>query len=222
MSGSDAIQKELFEEKSLFDVYRKSASYSQNSFDMTIEIVSGVTLIAISLYVALFHREFFRFSVSAINDWLNLGFTYSVTILGFLVAGFTIFSTMTRTEIFIALAACKHKTIDTSQLKFVFYSFLRVFILHIALLFLCVIVTMLRDTSRIYLGVLSRSSDATLIKEIFVTLLVPVTGYLIISSLLHLKTFVWNLYQSIIIAVAGAAALYELEQASRSRPNSRS
>ena len=142
-----------------------------------------------------------------------MGFNYSITILGFLVAGFTIFATMTKVEIFIALTLTSHKAENVSHIKFIFYSFLRVFINHIMLLFACVSTTMLKDSSSIYLSALSIDSDVSIrIKKIGVILVFPIIGFLVINAILQLKTFVWNLYQSIIVAIAGAITLHEIEK----------
>ena len=213
MSGSSAITKELFADKSLLAVYRKSRSYSENRLDRTIRIVSFMILSIISLILATSNVDLFPIATKCIYSWTGLGFTYATTILGFLVAGFTIFSTMTRTEVFIALSRSPHETLGVSQLKFVFYSFLKVFILHIVLIFSCVAITMLKDAAGIYLSIFTDARFVIVVKKVAVSFIMPSLGYLMISTLLHLKTFVWNLYQSIIIAVAGAATMYELEQA---------
>jgi hypothetical protein len=213
MTGAAEIMQELSAERSLLHVYRNSGTYSENQFDRRIRIATLVILCVASLTLILSKPDLFPIAVKSITSWLSLGFTYATTILGFLVAGFTIFSTMTRTEVFIALAQKKHDTLGVSQLKFIFFSFLRVFILHIVLIFTCVAVSMLKDSSGIYLSILHDDRISVTIKQIAVLFILPVIGYLIISTLLHLKTFVWNLYQSIIIAVAGAAMLYELERA---------
>jgi hypothetical protein len=218
MSGSSKIIEELFAEKSLLQVYRHSWSYSENNFDKYIRLVAAVILVAASLITSLSDADLFPAASKSIASWLNLGFSYATAILGFLVAGFTIFSTMTRTEVFIALAQKTHDTLGVSQLKFIFFSFLRVFILHIALLFVCAVVTMLKDSASIYLSLLHSERMTVLIKKTAVLVLLPVVGYLFVSTLLHLKTFVWNLYQSIIVAVAGAAVLYELDHSSDDKP----
>jgi hypothetical protein len=213
MSGANKIVRELFAETSLLHVYKNSMSYSENRFDRCIRIFTLVVLCTASLILILSKEDLFPVAVKSITSWLSLGFTYATTILGFLVAGFTIFSTMTRTEVFIALAVKTHDTLGVSQLKFIFFSFLRVFILHIALIFACVAITMLKDSSAIYLSPLHNDHASITIKKFATVMVLPFIGYLIVSTLLHLKTFVWNLYQSIIIAVAGAAVLYELDRA---------
>lgn len=213
MSSSNTIMQELSVDKSLLAVYRHSRSYSESRLDFVIRALTILILICLSILLWITKFDLFPLASKSITNWLNIGFTYATTILGFLVAGFTIFSTMTRTEIFIALAGSAHKTLGVSQLKFIFYSFLRVFVLHIVLIFFCVVVIMLKDSSGIYLSVLNGPNISISIKKVGISLVLPCLGYLIMSTLLHLKTFVWNLYQSIIIAVAGAAAIYELERA---------
>ena len=220
MSISQKIEDELFEEKSLLAVYLKSRSYAANRLDQVIRCIAGTTFAAMAIYLWLSKSDLFGIAVKSVSSWTSLGFSYSTQILGFLVAGFTIFSTMTRTEIFIALSHANHDTLGVSQLKFIFLSFLRVFISHIFLIFMCVAITLLKDTSGIYLGSLVDGGLAIFIKKIGVTIFMPTLGYLIISTLLHLKTFLWNLYQSIVIAIAGSATLYELDQQQAARSKS--
>lgn len=216
MTEPHKIHSELSKEKSLWEVYCASRSYSENRLDRAARLLTAIALLTLSFSCFFVRLDVFPAAARATVNWLNLGFTYAVTILGFLVAGFTIFSTMTRTEIFVALAEQVHPDLQVSQLKFIFHSFIRVFILHILLLMSCILALMLRDMSEIYLSPLS-VSDAILTKKISVVIILPLIGYGLVSALLHLKTFVWNLYQSIIIAIAGAATLLELEQEPKSK-----
>ncbi len=210
MSAIDHIESELFKEKGLLSVYLKSNSYGENGFDRTVKSGTGILLTVCSIYLPFSRSDLFTVAGRAVVDWVSLGFTYSITILGFLVAGFTIFATMTKVEMFITLSQIRHKTKDVSQLKFIFYSFLRVFISHIMLLFIAVSISMARDCSPIYLTAMSLSAAKVILsKKIAVLILLPTVGSILISSVLQLKTFVWNLYQSIIVTVAMAAQLYE-------------
>lgn len=213
MSTSDKIAAELFRDKSLLAVYRHSAFYAENRLDRWVKIVSGAMLVCLAIYIAWSRADLYPAAVKSISSWTTMGFDYSITILGFLVAGFTIFSTMTKVEIFIALTLATHKTENVSYIKFIFYNFLRVFINHIALLAICVAITMMRDTSPIYLKLLALD-DASIfhVKRAIVVVLFPLLGYVVINAILQLKTFVWNLYQSIILAIAGAVTLHEINQ----------
>jgi hypothetical protein len=208
-SARDLIASELFQDKSLLAVYWQSSSYAQNTFDKWVKIITVVVLVGLSAYLGYSKTDLFPIAVKSIASWLALGFNYSITILGFLVAGFTIFATMTKVEIFIALTRATHREQNVSHIKFIFYSFLRVFINHIMLLFACVGTTMLKDSSLIYLGLLADGDAVIRIKKIAVAVMLPIIGYLLVNAMLQLKTFVWNLYQSVIIAIAGAITLHE-------------
>jgi len=210
MTVSDRISAELFQDKNLLAVYRQSSSYAQNTFDKSVKIVSLVLLVVMSAYLIFSKSDLFPVAVKSISSWVALGFNYSITILGFLVAGFTIFATMTKVEIFIALTQATHKTENISHIKFIFYSFLRVFINHIILLFACVGTTMLKDSSAIYLSAFADGDTIIRIKKAAVMIVLPIVGYLLINAMLQLKTFIWNLYQSVIVAIAGAITLHEI------------
>lgn len=213
MNISDTIAAELFQDKSLLAVYRHSTSYAENRFDKWVKIGSAAVLVLLAIDIFVSNGDRYATAVKSISSWTAIGFNYSVTILGFLVAGFTIFATMTKVEIFIALTVTRHKTENVSHIKFIFYSFIRVFINHIALLFACVIITMMRDASPIYLGLVSSNEPSIIsIKKAAVIVIFPILGYLVINAMLQLKTFVWNLYQSVIVAIAGAVTLHHTNQ----------
>lgn len=213
MSVTDTIVAELFQDKSLLAVYRHSTSYAVNRLDKWVKAGSATVLVLLAIDVMLSHGDRYATAVKSISSWTAIGFNYSITILGFLVAGFTIFATMTKVEIFIALTMARHKTENVSHIKFIFYSFLRVFINHIILLFACVIIMMMRDASPIYLGLLPFDEPSIIsIKRGVVIVIFPVLGYLVINAMLQLKTFVWNLYQSVIVAIAGAVTLHYTDQ----------
>ncbi len=194
----------LFQDHSLWDVFRNSFSLAENKFDVIIKIIVALILGTIPFALYFAKTDLFPQANVALKDWANIGLTYTVGILGFLIAGFTIFFTITRIEVFVGLSKLCHKTKKMSQLQFVVYSFLRVFIFHLSLLLVSIAILMSKGFLQIIASNFLNLESVLQAKKMFVALLLPCVGLLIVVSVLQLKTFVWNLYQSILISLASA------------------
>ena len=142
------------------------------------------------------------------------GLSLAVGILGFLIAGFAIFASVTKAELFITLAEIPYKRdgkeTGINRLQFVFFNFLNVFTVYIGLLALCLIIGIgLSDHSPL-LRIASQTPSPTPILPIMA--LVITTGSLLlwlVAALLRLKSFVWNLYQTILVSIATEAKLIQ-------------
>ena len=73
------------------------------------------------------------------------GFLLAVGILGFLIAGFSIFASITRADLFIALANIPYEETEINSLQFVFFNFINVFIVYLGLLVYSLIVILALD-----------------------------------------------------------------------------
>ncbi|VGE62991.1 Uncharacterised protein [Klebsiella quasipneumoniae] len=180
---------ELVKETSLFDVYRLTREIKINTFDFYFTLV---------LSLALTFNAFWLSSsvelISSVRQWAPLIFGFTTTTLGFLITGFTIFATINKPELFLALMEVKHPKYNLSYLKYVYGVFMRVFIHFIT-------------WSIIYLIILMFGQENGLITKILKALMIPhcekIIGvkivYIIVGSsavflVLTLKTFLFNIY----------------------------
>lgn len=205
---SQKIAEEFFKDKNLLDIYRKSFTFSETSWDFHVKFFCTWILIIGGLAISG-QNDILPQAQKALEAWQTLGASYGASILGFLIAGFTIFASMTKIEVFIALSLTPHPNFGISWLRFIFYSFLRVFIVHITLLSACVFSVLTKDIGLFVGASLSIEDTSGTIRKTWTGVCIVIVGYLLLSSLLHLKTFVWNLYQSILIAISGGVALHE-------------
>ena len=207
MTIPDGIS-ELFREKSLFSIYRRSVFLSENRSDIVLKGLSFVVIFLLVGYINFFSREHMYIIFDALNKWSDIGFNYSVQILGFLLAGFTIFATTTDIKVFVGLSKITNKGRSFNELKFLFFSFLRVFIVHLTVLISCVVVSMFKSIIKPLIGMfISNSTLEYEIRSCLASIISIFIGCFIISALLQLKTFVWNLYQSVIFSIASSASL---------------
>ena len=133
----------------------------------------------------------------------DVGFVFSLSILGFLIAGFSIFASVTKPELFITLANISYNGTEINRLQFVFFNFLNVFSVYLVLLALSMIVQL----------VFSPSSPVSLLGQRIVdtnasigfslnAIMLFTFGVLFVEAFVRLKSFVWNLYQSVLVSIA--------------------
>lgn len=70
-----------------------------------------------------------------------MGFSFSINTLGFLIAGFTIFATISKPRMMLAMMGHTNKETGLPTLKYNFFAFMQVFIAYIvfALVYLLVV-----------------------------------------------------------------------------------
>jgi hypothetical protein len=61
--------------------------------------------------------------ITGVRAIADLGFTFTTSILGFLIAGFAIFASITKPNVFILLARLDHPKGGISRLQFIFFQF---------------------------------------------------------------------------------------------------
>jgi hypothetical protein len=203
-------KKQIFEQKSLSDVYW-SARCAKTSITNRIILwgIGGVILLflALNMYYA---GKYISSKVAAdlIQEWSEVGISLTTSVLGFLITGFAIFSTVTKPDLFIALAQIPHKSGGISRLQYIFFNFLCVFIDYILLLTISLFIKIgLTNGAPLYLlgkWILTISPKIGL-GILSILMLVLLLWFVI--AILRLKSFIWNLYQSVLLTIATEAEL---------------
>jgi hypothetical protein len=197
MNQIEKWDTDLLNEKSLSDVFRKSRSIvSSKSNDV---IFKTSVFFALCYIVAIANYDVDNSRITdAISRASSLIASLSVSILGFLIAGFSIFATITNKELLRKLAQTRYKKTNLSQFKYIFFNFINVFSVFLfALAFSQVIfiVTPLGWAPFIEQRQILNSFSVEVFNSIILSALCIVSLY----SFLRLKSFIWSLYQSILI-----------------------
>lgn len=207
-------QEELLKEKSVLEVYNEAKKIAGSDFNRTVARFFALFLAIAMLMLFAFSTPENAKKISSENwlyDWANAGIAFSTSILGFLIAGFSIFATITKNEIFVGLAQIPYvdgdKKSNISRLKFIFFNFMIAFVHYLAFLAACLFAAFL----------LTKSGPAALILSDIVTnksyqsyIQAGIAWALatwFVYVLLLLKSFIWNLYQSILFTVTAEAEL---------------
>lgn len=129
-------QKRATEETSLSEVYWKARKVGSTRVNSVVPVVVFVLFGLLAAGDSCFDLSVLPPSAlkSLLSQVADIGFTLTTAILGFLIAGFSIFASITRPEIVAGLAKLDHKDTGLSRLQFIFFNFLLVFIHYLAFL----------------------------------------------------------------------------------------
>ena len=116
------ILQDLLREKSLWAVYVRSRSIQFSLLNNAAGVIVAIAIGVASCWSA---------SMANVADHLSalsvLAFNTSISLLGFLLAGFSFFATVSDKSMFCRMAEVQHKESGLSYLKYNFYVFMRVF-----------------------------------------------------------------------------------------------
>jgi hypothetical protein len=184
--------------KSLCGVWIKSFGFSLSPFNV---IVLAVVVLILSLYVRAYSISTTELA-NSVRLWADLGMNFSLSVLGFLIAGFTIFATITKPALFIRMA---QKTCDDFKINYfhyIFFTFLRVFAEFLAFYGLCLAIKMLAAPSGILSSFVMRiDSDAFDPKRTLACVGLIGVGTFFVYVLLETKSFIWNIYTVLIMSI---------------------
>jgi hypothetical protein len=154
--------------------------------------------------------------------WANVGASLAGTILGFLIAGFAILCTILRPETMLALHQLRNKKYGLSELKLLFVIFVDVFVQFLALLFWSIMVIVFGGKYGPAAMLGSQLARAHwLIPFCLLHVIFTLWGTWFVVLTLTLKSFIYNLYQSLLLSLADTvdeAQRSEVEKAGSSKP----
>jgi hypothetical protein len=196
MDGFDP--KTLTEEKSLSQIAWRSRVLPWNRFNVGVTVCTALAAI---LYASISTRPYSSFA-----DWDRLiasnGFALGAQVLGFLIAGFTIFATLTKPSLFRRMAVKIHKETGLTYLKYNFYAFVQVFIHYIAFTIANLLIILLGTAkgpgSEVLEHVCSNVASGKSFVSRFIFCLM-LTWFIYVLVLL--KSFVFNIYHVVMTAI---------------------
>jgi len=194
---SDLSPKALLGEKSLWDIYLKSRRIRFNRFNFWSSLLVLVLMVAQYCVIA----DPIGVKLVTVREYAEMFLGVSVTVLGFLLAGFTIFATISQPELLVVMSMHRHATSGLSFLKHNFFIFMRVFIYYLVYAVLCFLVLILGREGGVVHKVLALSPIAQSLYEWLVG-----AAYVMLTAgffflLMQLKSFIFNVYHSVMTAV---------------------
>jgi hypothetical protein len=136
----------------------------------------------------------------------EIDFAFATSILGFLIAGFTIFVSITKVDIFVEMAKREYQATGESFLKYNLNAFMLAFIHYIAFVFVCLCVQLFGQSGGPAAYILDLATntypefDAAVRGVLASTLLTLMCAWSVYVVLL-LKSFIYNTYQVVTTVV---------------------
>ncbi|MGB0747112.1 MAG: hypothetical protein ACPGO3_00055 [Magnetospiraceae bacterium] len=198
----------LFREDTLWAVYCQSPGLKGRSFNWYTAIGTFVLLAGFVVLDQCFFAQATPVIdyAAIVRSWASIGFGFSSAILGFLLAGFTVFATITKPRLFVVLAQAENELSGLSELKHVFFSFLNVFSHYLSFLTLTLLINMVGDKGGIASKIASLVTPyVPALDESIPVILFVVVGTWMIILVLKLKSFLWSVYQAVLLSVAHEA-----------------
>lgn len=183
-------ESSLTSEKSLWDVYKLSRRILPGKFQVALVLGSFLALASNSFILANEESAI----LADLRKWSEMGFEFSITILGFLIAGFTIFATLSKPKMMLAMMDHTNKQTGLPTLKYNFFAFMKVFIAYISFLVIYAFVLLFGQPDGFVSNVVRLLPNTECIKWVIINISYAVVGSSFVYLLLLLKSFVFNIY----------------------------
>lgn len=149
-------------------------------------------------------------SLRGVDSASALVSSISATILGFLVAGLAIFTTLSDKKILVVMAQTPQINTAVSVFKYLYYNLLNVFLVYISSLSISSVIQVFSKiamplNSIEFAGIIFRT--ATIINSISLIIL----GLIFAEICIVLKSFIWNIYATFISVLTVSSVVSENE-----------
>ncbi len=183
-------ESELTSEKSLWDVYWMSRTIRPSKFQL-LSVLTVMSALAINAFVL---ETDVTTILTDTRKWASSGFNFSITTLGFLIAGFTIFATLSKPEMMLAMMSHRNKKTNLPTLKYNFFTFMKVFIMYIVFSLLYLAIELFGQQGGLLSNLLSLMPYSVCLKSTMIKVAYIIVGGSFFYLLLLLKTFIFNIY----------------------------
>lgn len=182
--------EELLQEKSLLAVYASSRRMAVNRLNQVVTLLVTITL---SVYVALTPEATHQIAerVRAITDY---GFAFATSILSFLIAGLTIYLTVTKVEHMVLMASIRQKPSGLPWIKYVSFSFLRIMFVYVIYCAACICIKLFASPGGLLTILASYTASPTEIKWWVASIGLVILGGATIHLVMLLQSFIFNIY----------------------------
>ena len=183
-------ERDLTSEKSLWDVFILSKRILPSKLQV---LTVSLTFLLLCVNSFLLTNDL-SITLSNLRIWAEVGFTFSTTVIGFLIAGFTIFATLSKPKMMLAMMDHINKSTGLPTLKYNFFAFMKVFIAYISALFFYISIMLFGQQGGLVSNLVNLFPESDCIKYVLINIIYSLVGCTFIYLTLMLKTFIFNIY----------------------------
>ncbi len=197
MKKNELSSDALLSEKNLLSIYLAARKIPSSKFN----IFSTLIFLTLTIIQVCAFPQAVETLVEAVRKYAEYGFNAALTTMGFLVAGFTIFATLSDPELFIKMGQKLHPKSNVSWLKHNFFLFIRVFIYFMTFIFFCLAIMVFGAKSGLLSSLISLFDSAAQLRTIVArtSYVILMTGFYFI--LMQLKSFIFNMHHAVMTSL---------------------
>ncbi|MCK9986692.1 MAG: hypothetical protein AzoDbin1_03164 [Azoarcus sp.] len=191
-NANDPItDEELLQEKDLHAVYLCARALPESKLNRRVTITFAA-LLAISVYLG---NQTASELATLTRELVNTGLTFTISILSFLIAGFTIYLTVTNSDMLVALSERRHNGNGLPWIKYIAFHFLRVMAVYIGFLLYCLAVQLFGSPNGALSNLLALlPSGAEQVRWQVAAISFVLTAGVMVNMVMLLQSFVANIY----------------------------
>jgi hypothetical protein len=141
--------------------------------------------------------------ISFVRQILDLGISFATTILAFLVAGFTIFASLTDKKLFVRFAALTHPKSKLSWLKHLFVVFMHTFAHYISFVSVAILLKLTTQSNGVISWlIIHYINEPCTIKNYLLAFAYGILSAWLFYLTLLLARFVFNIYSACMLTIA--------------------
>ncbi|WP_411386740.1 hypothetical protein [Pseudomonas sp. MPB03] len=195
--NDDLSPKALMDEKSLWAIYVKARRIPFSSFNFwtTFTVFILVVLQYCMLEISLDEK------LKIVREFSSMALGVVVSVLGFILAGFTIFATISQPDMLVAMSKYRHEKSQLSFLKNNFFIFMRVFIYYLVYTVFCLLVIVFAIKGGLVHKIVQLSPISWKITEWLVGMAYVALYTGMFFLLMQLKSFIYNVYHTVMTAI---------------------
>lgn len=200
---------ELLKEKNLRAVFWAARRLPVSRFNQT---CTAIMILVLGAYTCLTPEDGPTMA-KKVRELTDYGFSFATSILSFLIAGFTIYVSITKTELLLFLSGQRHEESGLPWIKHSTFVFLRVMAIYVAFCLLCVSIKLLGGPGGAFSLLLDWSSADPVASKRWIAKIGFITvGAGVVHILVLLQSFIFNIYHTAMLSIC-----WEREQPSGSK-----
>lgn len=190
--------EELLQEQSLLDVYRAARALPVSRFNQR---VTGFVCIVLVLYV-WFSPESAHALAEKTRTLADYSFSFATSILSFLIAGFTIYLSVTKLDLLLLLASVRNEKTELPEIKQIAFYFVRTLVHYVLFCLLCVVIKLFASSGGLLsLLIFNLPNNPFPTTGAIAGIGFVLVGTLLIHMLMLLQSFVFNIYKTAMLSV---------------------
>lgn len=136
-----------------------------------------------------------------VRELVKTGFEVSLNVLGFLLAGYTVFTSVCKVELFVEMAKHKKEGYEFSHLKYNMFLFMNTFISFMFFSFYCLTIMLLCHEKGILTTCINLLPHKEHVKFVIAHLGLFSVGIGLFFIMLSMKSLIFNIYHTVMTSI---------------------